>query len=79
LGLSFNSGIISAFSNITVDGFTNKMIQTNIPLNHGNSGGALINNKGQLIGITTLRLKDINADLLQGLSYSIPVSIFRLN
>ncbi|QAY66714.1 stalk domain-containing protein [Paenibacillus protaetiae] len=43
-------------SNVTRDGMVS-MIQTNAPIDHGSSGGALFNEYGQLIGITSSGLE----------------------
>lgn len=49
---------------------TMTLIQTNATINHGNSGGPLINTKGQVIGINTLKL---SADY-EGVGFSIPMN-----
>lgn len=46
------------------------LIQTNATINHGNSGGPLINTKGQVIGINTLKL----ARDYEGIGFSIPIN-----
>lgn len=49
---------------------TMTLIQTNATINHGNSGGPLINSRGQVIGINTLKL---SSDY-EGIGFSIPMS-----
>ena len=49
---------------------TMTLIQTNATINHGNSGGPLINTRGQVIGINTLKL---TADY-EGIGFSIPMN-----
>ena len=44
------------------------MIQTDASTNVGNSGGALINSKGQLIGVTTIKIVSS-----EGMSFAVPV------
>ena len=41
----------------------------------GNSGGALFNSNGALIGITTFRTKDTSGDVVYGIAYSIPIQL----
>lgn len=51
------SGIISAINrDITVNDRVMTLIQTNVTINPGNSGGALINQYGQVVGITSASL-----------------------
>ena len=40
-----------------VDGYTMVLLQTTAALNSGNSGGALINDRGQVVGITNLKMR----------------------
>lgn len=77
-GISITEGIISN-PKLTVE-LTNKSItaiQCDLTINEGNSGGALLNSKGRLIGITTFRLKDSGNKVIQGISYSIPLNVLR--
>ena len=41
----------------------------------GNSGGALLNEKGKLIGITTFRTKDNSGNVIYGIVYCISINI----
>jgi hypothetical protein len=59
---SLTQGIISRVDN------EKQLIQSSLPLNPGNSGGALLNPKGELIGINTKI-----ASNSQGISFSIPI------
>jgi len=75
-GISITEGIISN-PKLTVE-LSNKSviaIQCDLTISEGNSGGALLDNKGRLIGITTFRLKDSGNKVIQGISYSIPYYI----
>ena len=65
------SGIISAKDRtITVEDVTMKVFQTDASINGGNSGGALINAYGQVIGITSAKIA--SADV-EGLGFAIPI------
>lgn len=65
-------GIISAVDReVTVDGTTYTAIQTDAAINSGNSGGALANSQGQVIGINTLKLSGTG---IEGIGFAIPIS-----
>ena len=54
---TMTNGIISAINrDVDVDGYSMVLIQTTAALNSGNSGGALINEYGQVIGITNMKM-----------------------
>lgn len=69
------SGIISALHrDLTVEtGQLDDLIQTDVAINHGNSGGALLNDKGELIGINVARSESQNGQsAVIGISFAIP-------
>lgn len=74
-GLSITTGIVSN-SNIEIlyDDVTRKVIQCDLTIADGNSGGALLDKNGNLIGITTFRLKDQSGNIIYGISYCIPIN-----
>ena len=67
------SGIISALGRdiIGEDGTTYNVMQTDCAINSGNSGGALVNSLGQVIGINTLKLSGTG---IEGVGFSIPIN-----
>ncbi len=75
-GISLTKGIISNTNIIIKNGdVERKMIQCDIVIAEGNSGGALFNKNGELIGLTTLRLKDSENNVIYGISYCIPIDV----
>lgn len=51
------------------------LIQTDAAINHGNSGGPLLNLAGEVIGINTLIVRSTNSgDVAEGLGFAIPVN-----
>lgn len=72
LDYSVTSGIVSALNReMSVQSTTYNVIQADCAINSGNSGGALVNSKGQVIGITTLKLA---GDGIEGVSFAIPIN-----
>ncbi len=73
LATSATCGIISAVNRdiTTSDNKKYTVIQTDAAINSGNSGGALVNSKGQVIGINTLKL---SGDGVEGIGFAIPIS-----
>jgi len=74
-GLSFTKGYISNSSmNVIYEDVTRNVIQCDITIANGNSGGALLDENGKLIGITTFRLRDTQGNIIYGISYCIPIN-----
>lgn len=73
---TMTEGIISSPTRtIQVDGKDMDLLQTSAALNSGNSGGALVNSYGQVVGITTAKITGIENDtVIEGLGLVIPIS-----
>ena len=75
LGLSttVTTGIVSAVNReITTDeGEKYTVIQTDAAINAGNSGGALVNSQGKVIGVNTLKL---SGEGVEGIGFAIPIN-----
>ncbi|OUQ61261.1 trypsin [Flavonifractor sp. An112] len=71
---TMTDGIISAINrDVDVDGYSMVLIQTTAALNSGNSGGALINEYGQVVGITNMKMSAYD-DTVEGLGFAIPTT-----
>lgn len=76
LGQSITQGIISAIGrNALSETGRQSFIQTDASINKGNSGGALVNTAGELIGINTLSLGKNSDELAEGLNFAIPINL----
>lgn len=69
------AGIISAKSRDLIGGETQSFIQTDAAVNPGNSGGALVNTQGELIGINTAITSQTGNYV--GYSFAVPSNIAR--
>jgi Do/DeqQ family serine protease len=77
VGQTVTAGIISAKGRSTAigDGSYEDFLQTDAPINHGNSGGALVNLDGELIGINSQILSTSEGNI--GIGFAIPANMAR--
>jgi Do/DeqQ family serine protease len=77
IGQTVTMGIISAKGRSTGvgDGSYEDFLQTDAPINHGNSGGALVNTKGQLVGINSQIVSNSDGNI--GIGFAIPANMAR--
>lgn len=69
---SVTCGVISALNrNIKTSDATYNVIQTDAAINSGNSGGALVNSEGKVIGINTLKVSSTG---VEGIGFAIPIN-----
>src|SRR4051812_4986684 len=75
VGQTVTMGIISAKGRSTGvgDGSYEDFLQTDAPINHGNSGGALVNMRGELVGINSQIMSNTDANI--GIGFSIPANM----
>lgn len=73
LGTTITCGVISAVSREVSDSDGNKYtcIQTDAAINSGNSGGALVNSEGKVIGINTMKVSSTG---VEGIGFAIPIN-----
>ena len=73
LASSITCGVVSAVNRevTDTDGKTYTLIQTDAAINAGNSGGALVNSQGQVIGVNTLKLE---GEGIEGMGFAIPIN-----
>jgi Do/DeqQ family serine protease len=74
LGQTVTSGIVSALgrSGLGIEGYED-FIQTDASINVGNSGGALVNLRGELVGVNTAILAPNGGNI--GIGFAIPVRL----
>lgn len=76
-GQSVTTGVISAlnrevsFQNNDGSTYSQTLIQTDAAVNPGNSGGALLNMNGEVVGIVSAKYSDTE---VEGMGYAIPIS-----
>ena len=76
LTATMTAGYVSAKNrDVTTDGRTINMIQTDAAINSGNSGGPLFNMKGEVVGITTAKYSGSSASgaTIEGIGFAIPM------
>ena len=81
LGAEFRNtltdGILSAIERgVSYNGRTMTLLQTNTAINEGNSGGALFNMAGQVIGVTNMKMMSSFSNI-EGIGFAIPSSTVR--
>ncbi len=77
-GQSVTTGVVSALNReVKVDNVSTKMIQIDAAINGGNSGGALLNNKGEVVGINSAKYSSSvtsTSASIEGMGFAIPIS-----
>lgn len=77
-GQSVTTGVVSALNReIVDDSNSQRMIQIDAAINGGNSGGALLNSKGEVVGINTAKYSSSSyssSSSIEGMGFAIPIS-----
>ena len=73
LGTTITCGVVSALNREVSDedGTKYTCIQTDAAINSGNSGGALVNSEGKVIGVNTLKVSSTG---VEGIGFAIPIN-----
>ena len=76
-GQSVTTGVVSALNReVNVENISYHAIQTSAAINQGNSGGALLNMNGEVIGINSAKTSSsgYSGTIVEGMGYAIPIS-----
>lgn len=77
-GQSVTTGVVSALNRtVTTDVSSTKMIQIDAAINGGNSGGALINAAGEVVGINSVKYSSsgyTSSATIEGMGFAIPIT-----
>lgn len=77
-GQSVTTGVVSALNReVTTESYVQDMIQIDAAINGGNSGGALLNSKGEVVGINSVKYSStsMNESSIEGMGFAIPMSV----
>jgi serine protease Do len=75
IGLSITAGIISALNRDIQNSPYDDYLQTDAPINHGNSGGPLFNMKGHVVGVDSAIISPTTGSV--GLGFALPSNTAR--
>ena len=77
-GQSVTTGVVSALNReVKIDNTSTKMIQIDAAINGGNSGGALLNSNGEVVGINSAKYSSSGSSSsasIEGMGFAIPIS-----
>ena len=77
-GQSVTTGVVSALNReVSTDDYTQDMIQIDAAINGGNSGGALLNSKGEVVGINSAKYSSkvtSSSASIEGMGFAIPIT-----
>ena len=77
-GQSVTTGVVSALNReVATDEYVQDMIQIDAAINGGNSGGALLNSNGEVVGINSIKYSSSGSSTsasIEGMGFAIPIS-----
>ncbi len=77
-GQSVTTGVVSALNReVSTDEYTQDMIQIDAAINGGNSGGALLNSRGEVVGINSVKYSSNGSSSrasVEGMGFAIPIT-----
>lgn len=77
-GQSVTTGVVSAVNReVSIDNTKSKMIQIDAAINGGNSGGALLNSSGEVVGINSAKYSSGGSSTsasIEGMGFAIPIT-----
>lgn len=77
-GQSVTTGVVGAINReVTIDGSSTRMIQIDAAINGGNSGGALLNSSGEVVGINSAKYSSSGSSTsasIEGMGFAIPIT-----
>ncbi len=71
VGMSLSAGIVSGVNRDLMKSPFDDYVQTDAAINHGNSGGPLIDTKGEVVGVDTILLTNVANEGSNGLGFAI--------
>ncbi len=73
VGNSVTFGIVSALDcTIAINGIPSALFKTDAALNAGNSGGGVFNMDGELVGIVSAKISELDGSRVEGVGFAIP-------
>ncbi|MGH7041654.1 MAG: trypsin-like peptidase domain-containing protein, partial [Acetobacteraceae bacterium] len=75
VGTSFSAGIVSAVNRNLMKSPFDDYVQTDAAINHGNSGGPLVDTKGEVVGVDTILLTNMANEGSNGLGFAISSTV----
>ena len=75
VGTSLSAGIVSALNRNLMKSPFDDYVQTDAAINHGNSGGPLVDTKGEVVGVDTILLTNLANEGSNGLGFAISSTV----